>query len=501
MLSFRELTLYPARHVDCWLCIKPADTEFRISGCVENCDRCFFEERCGDRSHKNYSQGLIMKNSGLYFMAVGVIGVLSSRGLYADEEWPQFRGPGGQGHASAEGLPVTWSESENIRWKTDIPGEGHSSPVIAENQIWLTTAVTRELTADEQQRRLSTLKNPNGLEIVGELTLQALQLNRETGAIERTIDLFKIVEPEPKHALNSYASPTPVIAGDLVFFHFGTYGTAGVDRNRGEVVWRNTELKLDHQNGPGSSPVVWQDRVIVHLDGTDTQSIVALDARTGSIEWQTKRSGEMDKTPELQKAYGTPLIVEINERPLVISPAANWVYGYDARDGKEIWKAHYGQLGFSTVPRPVILGDTVYVATSYMQSRLVAVKFTGEGDVTKSHVNWMSDKQIPQKPSMIALDGRLYFVSDKGIVRSLKAETGDEVWFERLPGDYSASPLEAGGRLYFFNQDGVCTVLNAGDTFSQLAQNKLDSGCMASPAVAGKALFVRTGTSVYRIEN
>ena len=420
--------------------------------------------------------------------------------LQADDEWPQFRGPGGQGHSDAEGLPLTWSESEHVKWKTAIPGEGHSSPVISGNQLWLTTAITHKLTPEEQTQRLSSVKNPQGLEIVGELTLQAIQLNRETGAIEQTVDLFQIEQPEPKHALNSYASPTPVISGDRLYCHFGTYGTAAIDRNTGKVLWKNDTLKLEHQNGPGSSPVVWDNRVIIHLDGTNTQSIVALDAATGEVIWQTKRSGEMDATPELQKAYGTPLIVEINDRPLVISPAANWVYGYDARDGKEIWKAAYGKLGFSTVPRPVILGDTVYIATSYMQSRLLAVRFTGEGDVTTSHINWMSDRQIPQKPSLIALAGRLYFVSDGGIVRSLKSDTGKEVWFERLPGDYSASPLEAEGRLYFFNQDGVCTVLEAGDTFKQLAQNKLDSGFMASPAVAGKSLFLRTATSVYRIE-
>ena len=442
-----------------------------------------------------------MKLFAIIVMSALATGLGAFDFVRADDEWPQFRGPGGQGHSDVAGLPLTWSETEHIKWKTEIPGAGHSSPVISGEQLWITTAITRELTADEQKKRLETLKNSNGLDVVGELTLQALQLNCETGAIERAVDLFKISEPEPKHALNSYASPTPVIAGGRVFFHFGTYGTAAVDRNTGEVLWRNADLKLDHQNGPGSSPVVWEDRVIIHLDGTDTQSIVALDAATGKVVWQTKRSGEMDPTPELQKAYGTPLIVEIDNRPLVISPAANWVYGYDARDGSEIWKAFYGQLGFSTVPRPVISGDTVYVATSYMQSRLVAVRFTGEGDVTSSHVNWMSDKQIPQKPSLIALDGRLYFVSDKGIVRSLKADTGEEVWFERLPGDYSASPLEVEGRIYFFNQDGVCTVLEAGDTFKQLAQNKLDSGFMASPAVAGKAIFLRTGTSVYRIEN
>jgi len=442
-----------------------------------------------------------MKLFAFIVLSALAMGLGVSNSARANDEWPQFRGPGGQGHSDAAGLPLTWSETENVKWKTDIPGAGHSSPVISGQQLWITTAITRELTAEEQKKRLETLKNSNGLDVVGELTLQAIQLNRETGAIERAVDLFKISEPEPKHALNSYASPTPVIAGDRVFFHFGTYGTAAVDRNTGEVLWRNADLRLDHQNGPGSSPVVWGDRVIMHLDGTDTQSIVALDAATGKVIWQTKRSGQMDPTPELQKAYGTPLIVEIDDRPLVISPAANWVYGYDARDGSEIWKASYGQLGFSTVPRPVISGDTVYVATSYMQSRLVAVKFTGKGDVTSSHVNWMSDKQIPQKPSLIALDGRLYFVSDKGIVRSLKADTGAEVWFERLPGDYSASPLEVEGRIYFFNQDGVCTVLEAGDTFKQLAQNKLDSGFMASPAVAGKAMFLRTGTSVYRIEN
>jgi len=442
-----------------------------------------------------------MRPIAILIIVTGLCGSVSINSLRGEDEWPQFRGPGGQGHSNAEGLPLTWSESEHIKWKTDIPGEGHSSPVISGNQLWLTTAITRKLTPEEQEQRLSTIKNPQGLEIVGELTLQAIQLNVETGAIEQSIDLFQIEQPEPKHALNSYASPTPVISGDRVFCHFGTYGTAGIDRKTGRVLWKNDALKLEHQNGPGSSPVVWNDRVIIHLDGTDTQSIVALDASTGEVIWQVNRSGEMDSTPELRKAYGTPLIVELNDRPLVISPAANWVYGYDARDGREIWKAFYGKLGFSTVPRPVISGDTVYVATSYMQSRLLAVKFTGEGDVSASHINWMSDKQIPQKPSLIALDGRLYFVSDNGIVRSLKSESGEEVWFERLPGNYSASPLEAEGRVYFFNQDGVCTVLEAGDTFRQVAQNKLDSGFMASPAVSGKALFLRTATSVYRIEN
>ena len=418
----------------------------------------------------------------------------------AQDEWTQFRGPEGQGHSAATGLPITWSETENVVWKTATPGEGHSSPVISGNQIWLTTAITKELTAEREKERLATLKNSDGLKVAGTLTLQAICINRETGAIERAVELFDVGEPEPKHSLNSYASPTPVISGDRVFCHFGTYGTAAIDRTNGTVLWRNDKLKIDHQNGPGSSPVAWHDRIIIHFDGTDQQFIAALDGATGEVAWQTSRSGQMDETPELRKAYGTPLIVSVKGRALVISPAANWVYAYDAETGSEVWKASYGQLGFSTVPRPVASNDTVYVATSYMQSRLVAVRLDGDGDVSETHVTWKADKQIPQKPSLLLYDDRLYFVSDNGIVRCVNPVTGEDVWFDRLSGDYSASPLESEGQLYFCSQNGTCTVLQAGDEFRELAKNTLDADFMASPAVAGQALFLRSTTHLYRIE-
>jgi len=434
------------------------------------------------------------------FRVMVCLGALFPSTLWADDEWPQFRGPDGQGRTVATGLPIRWSETENITWKTALPGEGHSSPVISGNQIWVTTAITRELTPAEEEARLALLENRDGLRLAGELTLHAIQVNRTTGAIEQTIELFKVAQPEPKHGLNSYASPTPVIAGNKVFCHFGSYGTACIDRASGDVLWRNDSLRVNHQNGPGSSPVIWEDKLIIHFDGMDRQYIAALNAQNGHVAWETDRSGEMDSTPALKKAYGTPLIVDTKSGPLVISPAANWVYGYDARDGKELWKAAYGQLGFSTVPRPIVLGDTVFVATSFMQSRLLAVKLNGSGDVTETHIAWKSDRQIPQKPSMIGLDGRLYFVSDKGIVRCVNAETGEDVWFNRLSGDYSASPLESEGHLYFCNQDGLCTVLHVGDEYKELAKNTLDAGCMASPAVAEKALFLRTTTHLYRVE-
>ena len=414
-------------------------------------------------------------------------------------EWPQFRGPDGQGRATARNIPVTWSESKNVTWKTDLPGEGHSSPVISGDQIWVTTAITQQLSEKDEEERLSKIKNPRGLKLAGALELQALLISRSSGKLQRQVTLFHVDNPEPKHSLNSYASPTPVIVDDLAYFHFGTYGTACINRSTFEIVWKVDSINVDHQNGPGSSPVVWGDLLIIHFDGIDDQFILALNRFTGEVAWKTERSGEMDPKPEFQKAYGTPLVVQANGRPVVISPAANWVYGYDARDGQEIWKAHYGQLGFSTVPRPVAENGVVYIATSFLQSRLLAVRYDGEGDVSDSHVEWVSDKQVPKKPSMLLVKGNLYFVSDNGIATCVRAIDGTEVWRGRLSGDYSASPLYINGRIYFFGQNGTATVVAEGSEFKVLAKNQLDSGFMASPAVADDCLYVRTEKALYCI--
>lgn len=423
---------------------------------------------------------------------------LTVNGVASD--WPQFRGPDGQGRIDSDRLPLKWSEDENVAWKTSLPGEGHSSPVISGQQIWVTTAVAAQLTKEEEERRLAEIENSRGLKLAGALSLQALLVNAATGKLERTVELFKVEKPEPKHSLNSYASPTPVIADDHLYVHFGTYGTACVQRQTGEVVWRQDELHCDHQNGPGSSPVVWNDLLIIHYDGIDQQYIAALDRFTGQLRWKTMRSGEMDPKPELQKAYGTPLIVEANGRPIVVSTGANWLYGYDARDGSEIWKASYGKLGFSTVPRPVADDQHVYISTSYMQPRLLAVDFTGQGDVTETHVRWTSDRQAPRKPSMLLVQNNLYTVTDNGIAACLRADDGEEVWKHRLTGDFSASPLYAGDRLYFFGQNGTTTVLSAESNPQVLAKNTLDAGFMASPAVTDDALILRTEEALYRIE-
>ena len=428
------------------------------------------------------------------------LALTGSGSLLAKDEWPQFRGPDGTGISKASGLPTTWSETSNVRWKSPVAGKGHSSPVISDNQIWLTSSVEIPLTAEEKQRKLAAIPNSKGLQLAGSLSLRAVCLDRESGKVLHDVELLKVSEAEPIHSLNSYASPTPLLENDRLYCHFGTYGTVALDTKTGAIAWKNTEHKIEHQNGPGSSPASSGELLVINFDGTDKQYVAALEKQTGKTVWSTTRTGTMDDRPDLKKAYCTPVVWQDAAGTQVISPGANWVYGYDAKTGRELWKASYGMLGFSTVPRPIIGHGMVFVATSFMKSRLVAVKLGGSGDITDSHIAWKSDKQVPQKPSLLLVGDELYFVSDGGVTTCLDAKTGTEHWQQRMPGQYSASPLFVDGRIYFFSQEGKATVIAPGKEYKELAINQLDGGFMASPAVAGKALFLRTETHLYRIE-
>lgn len=426
--------------------------------------------------------------------------ITDAQAAAAADEWPQFRGPDSNGHARRAEIPLKWSETENVSWKVAIPGTGHSSPVISDDQIWLTTAVEAKLSEEEKKQRLAAIKNSRGLEIAGSISLRAICVSRQTGKILHNIEVIRVDEPEPIHSLNSYASPTPVLENGRLYCHFGTYGTFAVDTRSAEIVWSNMEHHVDHQNGPGASPTLWRNHLIINFDGIDTQYVAAIDKRDGKTVWQTKRSGEMNEKREFQKAYCTSAIVEDDQGSQVISPGADWVYSYDPASGRELWKASYGTLGFSTVPLPVYGNGLVFVSTSFIRPRLLAVRYDGSEAKDGSLVEWQMDGQLPQKPSMLLIGDELYFVTDKGIGMCLDARTGSEHWKERIEGNYSASPLYANGRIYFFSQAGKSVVIEPGRDFRQLAENSLDGGFMASPAVAGEALFVRTESHLYRIE-
>jgi outer membrane protein assembly factor BamB len=414
--------------------------------------------------------------------------------------WPQFRGPTGQGHAPDGHLPLRWSESQGIKWKTPLPGRGWSSPVIADGRIWVTTAEEHSGDALKQQALLKTVeKLPVAKDMIAfsSVTLSALEIDLVSGKLLRRIPLFEPESPPPIHEVNSYASPTPVIADGRVFCHFGTFGTACVEVVSGEVKWRRT-LPLQHIVGPGSSPVAYNDLLIVPSDGGDRQYITALNVETGDTVWEKDRPPIRESNPDQKKAFTTPLVINVNGRDQAVIPGAQWFVAYDPTSGDEIWRIDHGR-GFSNVARPVFDGQFLYLNTGFGKPQLWAVRADGVGDVSETHVAWRQSQQIPAMSSPVVSQGRVYVISDAGVASCLDAETGKEIWRERVPGKYSASPLAGTGRIYFLSQEGRTTVVADAPKFEVLAESDLDGMLMASPAVANGDLVLRTDTHLYLI--
>ena len=414
-------------------------------------------------------------------------------------DWPQWRGPDGQGHApAARDLPVVWSETQNIAWKCPLPGRGWSSPVIDGEQIWMTTALESEASAEEKAKRLAPNTGNQPLNVSGPVRFHAVCVDRTSGKLLHDIELFVVDSPQPIHKLNSYASPSPILAAGRLYCHFGDFGTACIDTASATVAWTNRDQRLNHENGPGSTPLLWNDLLIFHCDGSDVQYITALDARTGKVAWRTDRSGKLNDNPQLKKAYGTPLVLPLGGRDVLISPAADWLYGYDPATGRELWKVGYGVLGFSIVPRPVVAHGLLFLSTSFMQPELLALRL-GDGASTPEIV-WREKKGAPNMPSPLAVGDELYMVSDKGVATCLDSRTGDIRWSERLGGNFSSSPLLADGHVYVGNRDGKTFVIRPGKTFVLEAENQLDGEIMATPAAVGRAIYLRTDKALYRIE-
>ena len=405
-----------------------------------------------------------------------------------EENWPQFRGPTGQGLSDATGLPLTWSETEHVTWKTPIHGKAWSSPVVFGRQVWLTTAT----------------------EDGGDLF--AIAVDRASGKILHDQKIFHADAPQHADKFNSHGSPTPVIEEGRVYISFGSTGTACLDSQTGRVLWQRRDLPCNHWRGAGSSPTLWRNLLILHFDGADYQYVVALDKTDGRTVWKTDRSidfqdltaeGKPVRDGDFRKAFSSPLVITHDGQPVLISVGSNATYCYEPATGKELWRVEERKHHSGTV-RPVVGHGMVFTATGLAKGELWAVKLGGHGVVTDTHVVWKSTRNVPNRPSPLLIGDLLFMVDqDGGIASCLEAKTGEAVWRERLPGigNHSASPIYADGRAYFFNENGNCTVIEAGRKFSVLAENKLDDGFMASPAVAGKALFLRSKTHLYRIEN
>jgi outer membrane protein assembly factor BamB len=421
-----------------------------------------------------------MKAWFLLFALAGAIFLAA----HAHDNWPQFRGPNADAKSDAKGLPVTWSETEHVKWKTPVHGKAWSCPVVWGSQVWVTTA-----TKDGKK-------------------LSALQINRDTGKIEKDILLFEVETPQFCHDFNSYASPTPVIEEGRIYVTFGSPGTACLDTKTGEKLWERRDFVCNHYRGAGSSPIVYGNLLIMQFDGSDYQYVVGLDKNTGKTVWKTNRSidfqdlkdGKPEAEGDWRKAFSTPRIANFDGRDLMISLGSKALYAYDPMTGKDIWRLEE-RKNHSGSSQPTVADGIIYSCMGFSKGTLLAVK-PGKlrGLLDDSNIVWRSARNVSLKPSVIVDNGLLYMIDDGGIFSCLDAKTGEEIWRERVQGNYSASPVLADGRLYVFSEEGKCTTLAAGREFKKLGESVMANGIMSTPAIAGKAIFLRTKTDLYRVE-
>ena len=405
-------------------------------------------------------------------VVIALIGILAAIGLEA-AEWPEFRGPTGQGIAEADNLPVQWGEGRNIAWKTSLSGEGWSSPVVSGERLYLTSAVKKG----------------------GLFSFRLLSFDVSTGKLRWNVEVFR-EDPSKKariHRKNSHASPTPILDGDRIFVHFGHQGTACLDR-KGKVLWQNRQFAYNPVHGSGGSPVVTKDALIFSCDGAEDPFVVALNKDTGKQLWKTPRKSGASRS----FSFSTPLVIDVGGKKQLVSPASNLVAAYDPSTGQEIWRVRYS--GYSVVPRPVYGHGLVFISTGFNRATAMAIRPDGSGDITDTHVAWQTSRSAPKTPSMLLVEERLYMISDSGMASCRDAKTGELHWQERLKGNFSASPIYADGKIYALNEMGTGFVFKDSTDFEVIARNPLDERTLASYAVADNALFIRSAEHLYRIE-
>ena len=408
--------------------------------------------------------------------------------------WPDKNGPTLDNVApatEADRLPLKWDEAsgENIIWKTPIENVGHSTPVIGGDLIWFTSA-----TVDGKKQYVYCI-------------------DRNTGKILHHKLLFENPEPEELgNPINNYAAPSPVLEADAVYIHFGTYGTARLDPKTAEVVWQRRDINVKHYRGPGSSPLVHNDMLILTFDGINEQFVTALDKKTGKTLWKTNRStdyGDLDKEGkptrdgDMRKAYHTPSVFKVAGKEQLLSVGSRAAFGYDPTTGKELWTIRHG--GFNAAPRVLKLDDMLFINTGSERSHMLGVKVDNKmsGDITESHVVWDRDKRNASEASPVIVNGILFQITRGGIISAVDAKSGKDLWEDRFQGQHLGSPIAVGDRLYVCNDRGQTNVVRARSKFELLATNQLeggaDAGISSGISVADGAFFIRTKTFLYKI--
>lgn len=415
-----------------------------------------------------------MSSATRILLAVVFLFAISNALTHAQQNWPEFRGPTADGHADDAKLPVEFDESK-ISWEIPIHGKGWSSPVIWNDQVWLTTAT-------EDGKKMS-----------------AICVDLESGKKLHDNVVFENEDPAFCHPTNSYASSTPAIEDGRLYVHFGSYGTACVDTQTAKILWQRRDLPCDHFRGPASSPLLFKNMLIVAFDGSDFQYVVALNKETGETIWKKDRDIDYDTdNGDLKKAYGTGAIFEIDDKPLLIYPSAVATIAYDPMSGNQHWIVYHE--GMNASARPLMTDDGMLIISNGM-GKIVAVNPKGEGNISKTNIAWWSKITMPCKSSPILVDGKMYAHEDKGIMSCTDPTSGEIIWKQRVGGTYAASPIFANGKLYCFSGQGKIHVLTPGDKFNLMNEAELGDGFNASPAVSGNRLILRSISKLYCLED
>jgi outer membrane protein assembly factor BamB len=428
-------------------------------------------------------------------VAVTVVGADSEQ--TRTDNWPSWRGPTANGVApAAANPPLHWDSATHIQWKAELPGQGSATPVVWGNQVFLVTAVETDRVAkpDELPKpdpRFETKTHPP----THFYRFEVLSFDRDTGKLRWRQVATEAVPHEGHHPTHSYAAGSPATDGKRLYVSFGSFGVFAYDLS-GRLLWSRDLGRLHTRLGWGEAvtPVAQGDSLILNRDQEADSKLVVLDAATGKTRWEAKRD---EKT-----SWNTPLVVEYRGRIQVIVNGTNRVRSYDLANGKLIWEV--GGMTTNAIPSPVAGDGLVYVVSGYRGAAAVAVPLDSSGDLTHSdEVGWRYAKGTPYVPSPLLFDGRLYFTEGNStLLTVLDTKTGKPlIAAQRLPkvSAFYASPVAAAGRIYFVGRDGTTVVLKAGDRFEVLAVNKLDDPMDASPAVAGRQLFLRGQKYLYCI--
>ncbi len=408
-------------------------------------------------------------------------GVMLCAGLPArGEDWPEFRGPTGQGISTAKGVPTRWSPTQNVVWKSAIAGSGWSSPVVIGELIYLTTAVP-----------VGGADTPEA-----DRSLRVVCLNARDGKSvwDKEVFVQKSGEAPKIHKKNSHASPTVVANEGKIYAHFGHQGTACLDGTTGDIVWATREFGYQPVHGNGGSPVVVDDLLIFNADAAQSPAVIALEKSTGKLKWKFARESEAQR----KFSFSTPLVIEVGGARQLITAGSGVVNALEPQTGKEIWRASYGQ-GYSVVPRPIFSHGLIFLSSGYDSPIALAIKPDGKGDVTATHIAWQITKRAPHNPSMVIAGDHLYMVADNGILSCIEPKTGKVLWEERTTGPISASLLVAGGNLYLQDEAGLGVVVKPGRMHQIVARNDLKERSLATPSVIATDLLIRTQGTLYRI--